>query len=122
LLQELTVNGVIQAQKMIFTIFCFFFSAVLAFFSAIFLFLSASLAFFSASALHLVLFVGLLFSSVQRVEQEPEERLKKVHRAEGGANMFAVFRVKNHDLTLSMVGCSFLILRLRPPLNLVAMI
>jgi hypothetical protein len=26
-----------------------------------------------------VLFVGLLFSSVQRVEQEPEDRLKKVN-------------------------------------------
>ena len=36
-------------------------------------------AFSVAVALHLVLFVGLLFSSVQRVEQEPEDRLKKVN-------------------------------------------
>ena len=25
--------------------------------------------------------------------------LKKLHRAEGGANIFGVFRVKNHDFT-----------------------
>ena len=25
--------------------------------------------------------------------------LKKMHRAEGGANIFGVFRVKNHDFT-----------------------
>jgi hypothetical protein len=25
--------------------------------------------------------------------------LKKMHRSEGGANMFGVFRVKNHDFT-----------------------
>ena len=28
-----------------------------------------------------------------------EAHLKKLRRAEGGANIFAVFRVKNHDFT-----------------------
>jgi hypothetical protein len=28
-----------------------------------------------------------------------EAHLKKLHRAEGGGNIFGVFRVKNHDLT-----------------------
>ena len=58
-------------------------------------------------------FLALLITSPWRHEWDIQGRiqdfklgeahLKKSHRAEGGANIFGVFRVKNHDFTPKII-------------------
>ena len=39
----------------------------------------------------------IVFRGGSRISSQEGAHLKKLHRAEGGANIFEVFRVKNHD-------------------------
>ena len=48
---------------------------------------------------HGMLFINMSLSGADPGFQVRGAHLKKLHRAEGGANFFWVFRVKNHDFT-----------------------
>jgi hypothetical protein len=48
---------------------------------------------------HGMLFINMSLSGADPGFQVRGAHLKKLHRAEGGAKFFLVFRVKNHDFT-----------------------
>ena len=57
----------------------------------------------SSSAMTLIMYILRLISGVDPGFQVKGADFKKLRRAEGGANIFGVFRVKNHDFTPKII-------------------